>query len=664
MPLSAERIKQYQDRWSEATDEERQKLRAMGVPDPVLPTTPQNQLSKATTPAAITVPTTQVPPVQSPPKTTVPETLQWLPGAEIVPFLSEREQERLVLETSHLIKAAAALGINIGGTTAGGVVGAMTGPFAGAGIPLGAMGGSLLAREANKKLGLEEPGIGGDILAAAAPLIPPIVKGGKDLLKTGVRYSRAGRALTAADAETQAELEQWAAKTRELGTDYAAKQQAAAQVAEQATLEDRMKWAAQARQKGVEHAQAVHKARLEAAQATQEAQQAYQTRQAGAYQDALDKAKDAQANYRRAVQSYREGVQAQRQGVETARGIPPTFAPAVPSAQLYERFVEQTGAYPVSLTRANEAAQHVLQQLGGHFEALQPSRMQAIATEVLASQRASVSQVHQYLKDLGPLTRNTDGRIRGAAKQLYAGLQNALETVPEASGLLRQANAAARREFALEDLERLIRRAVHIGNDGFPRLDAGRIVTNLLRLGEEDTLFRGSFTAEEWRRLAGNVQQLTGLPQIPARVPAIPGPITVKDVGAAPGAVQPKNVPFPHIAPYPATVPPKAVSEPRYPTFPTPATPALRPMSGWRLGAELGIPLAEQIMRGHVGPYGAVGAGLAVADAVGYGLARILIQPNMQPLLRRMIQPSGHIDPRIVALFTGAVQYPWNPGEP
>jgi len=288
------------------------------------------------------------------------------------------------------------------------------------------------------------------------------------------------------------------------------------------------------------------------------------------------------------------------------------------------------------MTPAFAAVDRVLTQLGGHFEAMQPSRMQGIATEIMATGDAPVAQVHQYLKDLGPLTRSSDGRIRGAAKQLYVGLQAALETVPGAPAGLRQANAAARKEFAVEDLERMIRRAVHVGNDGFTRLDSGRLVSQLSRLGEEDALFRGSFTKDEWERLMGNVYALTGQPQIPARPPTVPGSIEVRGLGERPGEIAPK-----------ATPPPR-VTEPK-----------LGPPSLGRWAAELAYPITEVAMHGRVTPFAVVASGVAVADITAYGLSRMFLQPGMQPMLRRLIQPGGHVDPRAVTIFNAISRLPW-----
>lgn len=777
---------------------------------------------------------------QLPQRHELPPVLSWLPGAEM-------------MSSPELVTMGAALGVNLLTTGAGATLG---------GVP-GAVVGSGAGRALNKRLGLEEPGIMGDVLAYTAPLIPGGVKGAANLPKTLLRYSRAGRAMTAAEEATQAAREAWSAQTRDIGSRTGMARQAATEQAAQQTLEDRIKWAAATRQKQVEYARAAHQARQEAYQATQELQQAYATKRADVYQAALDKAKDAQATYRQAQQEYTAAVHAQQSGVERARVLPRQFLPQMPgrttadiredmrlldaggaegaavlrrlnvttpqealqklyaeartatelrtptevptsatgmpsaadpyktalgqwkvplrdipseqlelqdfikqqggikfadeelqgefaallsrresgiwglqnnnsgktpqqfaemaaergfiptadkqslldalhesvsggrpvysqyrltpgelaassailgerphglpqtaSAILYDRFAKQYGTEIATLTPANAAAQGVLQQFGQHFEALQPGRMQAIATEILASQHAPVSTVHQWLKDLGPLTRHREGTIRGAAKQLYAGLLEVMESIPGAPEALRQANRAARREFAVEDLERLVRRAVHTGNDGLPRLSAGPLIDRIARLGEEDPLFRGSFSATEWQTLESNLKALAGLPQIPPRVPRVPGNIVVKDIGPPPAPVAPKAVQEPRYAPFPAERVPGAVPEPRYPAYPPATDPRtqLHPLSLGRLGAEAVITGTELGMRGHVGPWGASMIALASADVAGYGLARLLLTPRAQPWLRKMITPSGTIDPRVLTVFSAAARLPWSAG--
>src|SRR6266851_6885420 len=88
------------------------------------------------------------------------------------------------------------------GTGAGAALGTLGGPFAGATIPMGAMVGSYASREINKYLGLEEPGLGGDLTAFAAPLALPAWNVVKNTVGTIARYSPAGRAIRVADEAT------------------------------------------------------------------------------------------------------------------------------------------------------------------------------------------------------------------------------------------------------------------------------------------------------------------------------------------------------------------------------------------------------------------------------------------------------------------------------
>jgi hypothetical protein len=142
-------------------------------------------------------------------------------------------------------------------------------------MPLGAVGGSLLAREVNKRLGLEEPGLFGDVVAGAGPLLPYAGDAGRALL----RQSRAGRALR--DAQTA-------------------------------------------------HAAQVATALRESVEATQKAQHVYAEQGWQAYQTALAEAKQKQAQYRQAVADYQAAIQAHQEAITTARALPGRYAPPAP----------------------------------------------------------------------------------------------------------------------------------------------------------------------------------------------------------------------------------------------------------------------------------------------------------------------------------------------
>src|SRR5713101_2880379 len=651
MPLTEERVQWYHQQWPDMTEEQRRRARTVGVPDP--PPTPRAEPSELTPrPPASAAPSAPPSPPTPQSQTDVAGLAQWLPGMEWMHALPQETQESVVLEAPHIAKMGAALGINLAGTMAGGAVGAATGPFAPAAIPLGATAGSYAARQLNTRLGLEEPGLGGDVMALAGPWVGSGVKGLKDVGKWAIRQTPAGKAMqTAQEATTTAER----SYLESLQSPFVTGEM---EVSRRDTLNAIQK-AQTAHAERVREAQAVYTeavatARRETAQATQEAQQAWATKHMERYSAALDKAQEAQAAYRRATQDYRGAIAAQHTAVARARGIPGTFAPSEDYQTLYADFATEFGPRPATMTDGRAAAARVLSQLGGHFESLQNGRMQAIATEMLSKDTATVTEVHQYLKDLGPLTRSTNSTVRGAAKQLYAGLQDSLETVAGAPDALRKANWAARREFALDDLERVIRRAVHTGNDGLPRLSAGTLVDRGRVLGEENPLFRGSFTREEWDRLMGNLAALTGQPTIP-KPPVQPGPIRVADPGPLPGEVAPKPVTAKVVEPFawPERHPPSGGRPP------SPAELLMPKRAPWgRWAAEVALPAAELAMQGHVGPWGVVGSAAAMVDATAYGVSKLLLQPHMQPLLRRLIQPSGHIDPRALALFNAAVRSP------
>jgi hypothetical protein len=94
--------------------------------------------------------------------------LSWMPGFEALGLLPQATQEKVAQAAPEVLRTALATGIS----TAGGVGGALAGGAV-AGPPgalVGEMAGSLAARKANVALGLEDPGVGADIVAAAGPL--------------------------------------------------------------------------------------------------------------------------------------------------------------------------------------------------------------------------------------------------------------------------------------------------------------------------------------------------------------------------------------------------------------------------------------------------------------------------------------------------------------
>lgn len=81
-------------------------------------------------------------------------------------------------------KAGVATGIGALGAGGGVAVGALGGPLAPVTVPLGEMAGSWLARKLNVELGLEEPGIVGDVAAVA---LPPFLRGTGALWRSALR---------------------------------------------------------------------------------------------------------------------------------------------------------------------------------------------------------------------------------------------------------------------------------------------------------------------------------------------------------------------------------------------------------------------------------------------------------------------------------------------
>ncbi len=565
--------------WDKLTPEAQQDLwynrgvRPAGKPAPTPPSTPTASLPPSATPPAppqaraIMQPATPAPAVSAQER----EAFSWLPGAEALQVLPEQTRQRFVdtelLRAPELGKMAAALGLDIVLTAGGGALGALTGPFAGAGVPMGAMAGSMVSREIKKRYGLEEPGMTGDIVAAAGPLVPSLLKAPRDIAGGMARISRAGQALRDAQQKNMA--------------------------------------------------------------AQQAAQEAFAKKQVTMYEEMTYKAQEAQRTYRQALQEYNAAKQAQGAGTAQARGIPGQFAPPQPASALYRDLTAQYGQQPVILTKAQEAAEQVQEKLGLSLEARQPGPLQHLATNILElDEKSTVGQVQQYLKDVGPLTRSSDSRIRAAAKQLYYGLQDALETAPQGRDALRAANKAARREFAVSDLEQAVESAISIGNDGLPRIAAGSLRTKVGRLlnpnaKEYDELFAGSFTPAERQQLVSNLDALAGIPQLGGKPPAQPGSIRA-----------------------------------RPPTYEPPATvePQLKPPTPGRMVSELVGPTLYGMFGGHPGHGAIVGTALATADMMSYGISKLLLTPGMRPVLEKLVQSGGRVDPRALALFNAAVQ--------
>jgi len=224
MPLTDAQKQTISEQWNTLTPERQEKAQRLGVTPPApasaaplatpTPAPLGGQTVSAPGGAPATTPTWKISmtdpaepptlPAASKPDGTQTKALVPVPEQSWKDLLGTEKSVTEFLEPHHLLKMGAALGINVLGTGAGAALGAATGPFAGAAIPLGAMAGSYASRDINKRLGLEEPGLGGDITALTAPLALPAWNAVKNTAGTIARYSPAGRAIRTADEATQA----------------------------------------------------------------------------------------------------------------------------------------------------------------------------------------------------------------------------------------------------------------------------------------------------------------------------------------------------------------------------------------------------------------------------------------------------------------------------
>lgn len=348
-----------------------------------------------------------------------------------------------------------------------------------------------------------------------------------------------------------------------------------------------------------------------------------------------------------------------------AVSMPPSAkAPQSASRLLYQRLEEVAGSSPVDLTPTVEVALGLQEQLGQGIPAMQPTRLSRILTDLTEmGDRGSVAQVHAALKELGPLTRENDGRIRGAAKQLVHSLQQSLEQSsvewPETAGaaqLMRQARAAYRQEQAVGDLQRLIGQTLK-HNQGRLTINPDTLLDRVGRFAERDPFFKGSFPEGEYEALWNDLRSFVGTPAMPKQAPPLPGTVPVRDIGSPPPPVQPREIP--PLMPRIPTVremrgrPADYVPEPFTP--PAPVEPTMEGMGPhWqRLFGLGGSGVVESVATGHF-PY--VSAGILTADMAEYALSRIMLTPQLRPLLRQVIHPqTGQIDPAKLAALAAMV---------
>jgi hypothetical protein len=615
----------------------KQESAARGQP-PSAPATPSDIVLDITKPSAPSVPqATPAPPQGGGP-------FAWLPGFEFMHALPAEQQAKVAEVAQEAVQRAPAMALETAGSMGGAALGALAAPHTfGLVNPISAslLGGSLAHRATQY---LPEPFrpapetplatspianvYPSDVFSAGVTLGAPLLgRAGKFV----VRHLRAGRALSAAEQATAQQA-----------ADYLATYQQA-----EKAVQD--KWATGEARKSLQWAEKVSRAQMDAEDKWRLAEEAFHTKKTAAYHDALREAKASQAAYKEALADYRAAVPAHQAAVHRAQALPEAYMPPeIPghagqptSHVLYNQLAESAGDTPIDMLPAQQVALTVQEQLGVSVPSMQPSRIQRIINDIHdLGNTASFAQVHQLLKDLGPLTRSTDGKTRGAAKQLFAGLTNETRQAGPLAETLRQANAAWRKEETLHEFQRQILRpggtVLNYNAQGELTLNPRNLLNATERFLARDPFAAGSFSPAELAAFRRDIRSFIATPPMPSGTPLLPGPITVKNVPTPvrepPAAIEPPRYTFPPVA-APFTPPP-------------PVEPTITPPSFGRLAMDVG----KGVLAGV--PFGGstalkLGTGYAVADLFEYMVSRALLNPQLRPLVLQAIRPNGTLDPAL-----------------
>jgi hypothetical protein len=521
----------------------------------------------------------------------------------------------------------------------------------------GEAAGSYAGRKANVALGYEEPGTVGDVLSVGLPLVAEGLRG---TVLTSLARSRAGKAIAQADEQTRTAQQQWQQEVDAV--------RAAQQAGQQADYETALIKAKQA-QNTYRQKLAVRDNLITAHQ--QEYEEAVRAAQEDAYTTARQAARDEQAAAQAGQQQYQEAVTGQQQALGEARAIPGRYTPDTPSWVLYDKFGEAARGSRVPL---GDMRQGVADMRAGRgllptgetrpFPAVIERRMRAL--EQADAVDLDIQTIRNELRELGPLTRSSDGNVRGPAKQLYGIYAEAMEASPVANDLLRQANATFRREMALQDVQEWLRPGhgiVRIDNQGRQTINVGALMTRLEKQVGDDALFRGSFTPDELASLRRDVGRLAGTPTMPRG-----GPPPGAQPQLLPGATQdlPARLQQPPAEPAlpkpPSGQRVRAWPEARIPPQPEPVTPqqVLGERPPWKgrtttLGGmaivmnQLGVP--SSITTAMT----ALGAGHLAQQQVRYSIAQALLDPRKRALVLAAIDDNGVLNPRLYGALRAAM---------
>jgi hypothetical protein len=602
----------------------------------------QESATRGQPPSAPSTPSDIVPDIEKSSATPPPSPLRLSP--EEMPQPIEKRMGRIGQEQTSGWRQMPAMALETAGSMGGAALGALAAPYTfGLVNPItGSLLGGSLAHRATQYLpeplrpAPEKPlatspianVYPSDVLSAAVTLGAPLLGRGAQWV---VSKTRAGRALSEAEQATAQQA-----------ADYLASYQ-------QADAAARAKWATGEARKSLQWAEKVSRTQMDADEKWRLAEEAFHTKKTTAYQEALRDAKASQAAFKQALADYRTAVPAHQAAVQRAQALPNAYMPPDipghagqrPSYVLYKQLAEVAGDTPMDMLPAQQVALTVQEQLGVSVPSMQPSPIQRIITDIHdLGNTASFAQVHQLLKDLGPLTRSTDGKTRGAAKQLFAGLTNEIRQMGPLAETFRQANAAWRKEETLHEFQRQILRpggnVLNYNAQGELTLNPRNLLNATERFLATDPFAAGSFSPAELGAFRRDIRSFIATPPMPSGAPPLPGSITVKDV------------------PTPVRQPPAAIEPPRY-TFPpeaapfTPPSPVEPQMTAPSLG-RLAWDVGKGVLAGV--PFGGsmplkLGAAAAGADLMEYMLSRALLTPQLRPLVLRAIRPNGTIDPAL-----------------
>lgn len=544
------------------------------------------------------------------------------------------------------------LGMGIQGvaTAGGAALGGLTGPAAPIVAPITAGLGSYAGHTINKWLGLAPgtptvlPKTFDDYLSLAVPMAAEALPAAQ----TALRYSRAGRAITAAEGETKTALEKYMVGFK------------ADQAARQATFET----ASDAYNTDLSGAYAMRKAQVGSAearadQATQDALNAWETHNSEQVTKGVQTAKTAQQEYYDSTATYRTAEAAQRQAVAKVQALVQPdgpYGPAVPAKALYTKLADIAGDAPIPSAPAKQMMMDMTAELKDTGGMMPTTELAKIARTITTlPETTDIAHLHELLKELGPLTSVRNGTVRGTASRMMSGLHDTIEAgakqggvAEEASDLLYAARASYRQEKALQSMARIMDRRTA----GSPiTIDAeNRLIVNprTLLLKVEDTiakepLFKGSFKPAQLEGLRQDLTDLLQTPAIPKTRPMAPDAAPLP--GLAPGTPRPTPV-TPDVV-RPVSVGP--VPTPRPELVATPPTPVeaaskLAPLKLGRFTTEavLGL-LAQQLTQVGGKTALAVTGGVVAADTLSYGLAKALLSPAIRPVVLRSLTASGQV---------------------